>query len=69
MPLGTARWIDGLIRAWRVEASGNSMADGASAEAAAARYRGAAVALRRAGGLAAAHVDGAERASSFPMAC
>jgi CHAT domain-containing protein/tetratricopeptide (TPR) repeat protein len=48
VPLGTGAWIDGLIRTWRIEASGGSMATGSSAQATSASYRTAARALRRA---------------------
>ena len=48
MPLGTAAWIDGLIKAWRIEAGGGSIVSGHSASQASIAYRTAGAALRRA---------------------
>jgi CHAT domain-containing protein/tetratricopeptide (TPR) repeat protein len=46
--IGTADYVEGLVRRWRLEAGGSSIAAGASAADADRAYRTAAVALRRA---------------------
>jgi CHAT domain-containing protein len=67
VPLGTAAWIDGQIKSWRSEASGDSMASAASAEEAATTYRTAGLALRRSvWDPLRAHLEGAERIFIVP---
>jgi tetratricopeptide (TPR) repeat protein len=65
--LGSASWIDGLVRTWRQEASGASMANDSSALQALSRYRTAGTALRRAvWDPVRPQLDGAERIFIVP---
>ena len=67
MPLGVAAWIDGLIKAWRIEAGGGSIVSGRSASQASIAYRTAGAALRRAvWDPLNAHVAGAARTFIVP---
>jgi CHAT domain-containing protein/Tfp pilus assembly protein PilF len=67
VPLGTAAWIDGLIKAWRIEAAGGSTPDGPSRPETDQAYRTAAVALRRAvWDPLSIHLEGAARTFVVP---